>query len=55
MRFSVGDTIQVTGKAMTGNVGTVVSHDDERDKYLVRIDTFTQNYFRPDDLEPFEA
>jgi ribosomal protein L24 len=52
--FSIGDTVQVTGAVMTGNVGTVVSVDTKRDKYLVRITDLTQNYFTKAELTLFE-
>ncbi|GAA4058150.1 hypothetical protein GCM10022248_27140 [Nonomuraea soli] len=51
--FAIGDIVQVTGTTMTGNVGTVVSIDDKRGKYLVRISDVTQNYFTADELKPF--
>ncbi|WP_354670647.1 TetR family transcriptional regulator, partial [Amycolatopsis solani] len=53
--FEVGETVRITGKTMTGNVGTVVHFDDKRDKYLVRIDATTQNYFPPGELEKFSG
>ncbi|MFI6480216.1 KOW motif-containing protein [Nonomuraea sp. NPDC050663] len=51
--YAIGDTVQVTGAAMTGNVGTIVSIDDKRGKYLVRIGAVTQNYFTAEELKPF--
>ncbi len=53
--FAIGDTVQVTGPTMTGNVGTVVSIDEKRGKYLVRITDVTQNYFTADELRLFSA
>lgn len=53
--FSIGDTVQVTGPVMTGNVGTVVHVDEKRGTYLVRITDETQNVFAPSDLHLFEA
>lgn len=53
-KFAIGDTVQVTGAVMTGNVGTVVSIDTKRDKYLVRITDVTQNYFTEAELTFFE-
>ena len=53
--FAIGDTVRITGSTMTGNVGTVVSFDEKRGKILVRITHVTQNYFTPDELEPFTA
>lgn len=53
--FSIGDTVQITGSTMTGNVGTVVSKDEKRSKYLVRVGSVTQNYFRAEELKKFEA
>lgn len=51
--FEVGETVRITGKTMTGNVGTVVHFDDKREKYLVRLDATAQNYFPADELERF--
>ncbi len=53
--FAIGDTVQVMGRTMTGNVGTVVSIDEKRGKYLVRITDVTQNYFTADELKLFSA
>ncbi|WP_424936811.1 MULTISPECIES: hypothetical protein [Bacteria] len=53
--FAIGDTVQITGPTMTGNVGTVVSFDEARGKILVRVGAVTQNYFSPDQLQPFRA
>jgi hypothetical protein len=53
--FSIGDTVQMTGTVMTGNVGTVVAFDDTRGKVLVRVTDETQNWFAPEDLRHFTA
>lgn len=53
--FKIGDTVQITGTTMTGNVGTVVHLDDKREKYLVRITDETQNHFGEDELTLFRA
>jgi transcription antitermination factor NusG len=53
--FAVGDTVRITGPTMTGNVGTVVSIDADNQRYLVRVDPVTQNYFPAADLELFRA
>jgi transcription antitermination factor NusG len=53
--FAVGDTVQVTGKTMTGNVGTIISVDEQRGKYLVLISNVTQNYFAAEELKTFSA
>lgn len=53
--FAVGDTVQITGAVMTGNVGTIVSFDGKRERYLVRVGAVTQNYFAEDDLTLFES
>lgn len=53
--FKVGDTVQITGNTMTGNVGTVTSNDEKREKYLVLISAVTQNYFTADELKLFKA
>jgi transcription antitermination factor NusG len=52
--YTVGDTVRITGSTMTGNVGTVVHLDTDKQKYLVRIDAVTQNWFGADALEPFK-
>jgi hypothetical protein len=54
-QFAIGDTVQITGPIMTGNVGTVVSYDTKRDQYLVRIDAVTQNYFLAHELRTFTS
>ena len=54
-KFKVGDTVQITGTTMTGNVGTVVHLDKKREKYLVRVTDETQNYFTEDELEAFTS
>ena len=51
--LKIGDTVQITGAVMTGNVGTVVSIDEKRGKYLVRVGGATQNYFAADELKIF--
>lgn len=53
--FKIGDTVQMTGPVMTGNVGTVVHLDEKRGKYLVRISDETQNYFTAAELKIFTA
>jgi ribosomal protein S4E len=55
VNLSVGQTVRITGSAMTGNVGTIVHFDDKRERYLVRIDAMTQNYFTAEELEEFSA
>lgn len=52
-KFTVGQTVRITGKTMTGNVGTVIQVDAAHDRYLVRIGAVTQNYFTPNELEKF--
>jgi hypothetical protein len=51
--FTIGDTVQITGPVMTGNVGTVVSIDEKRARYLVRVGAVTQNYFAAGELTIF--
>lgn len=51
--FAIGDTVQITGTVMTGNVGTIVSIDDKRAAYLVRVGAVTQNYFSADEITLF--
>jgi transcription antitermination factor NusG len=53
--FKIGDIVQITGSVMSGNVGTVVSIDEKREKYLVRISDVTQNYFASDELKRFSS
>lgn len=53
--FKIGDTVQITGTSMTGNVGTVVHLDEKRQKYLVRIASGMQNYFTGDELKRFTS
>ncbi|MEV0251732.1 hypothetical protein AB0H76_34445 [Nocardia sp. NPDC050712] len=52
--FTIGETVRITGKTMTGNVGTVV-HQGKDGKYLVRVGAVTQNYFTADELEQFTS
>jgi transcription antitermination factor NusG len=49
--FKVGNTVQVTGSVMTGNVGTVIWIDEKRERYLVLITPQTQNYFTASELK----
>ncbi|QEV99789.1 hypothetical protein F6J84_06555 [Microbacterium caowuchunii] len=49
--FKVGNTVQVTGSVMTGNVGTVIWIDKKRERYLVLITPQTQNYFTASELK----
>lgn len=51
--FTIGATVRVTGSSMTGNVGTVVAVDEDRQRYLVLISSVTQNWFSADELEEF--
>lgn len=51
--FSIGETVRIKGKTMTGNVGTVIFLDRKTEKYLVRISAVTQNYFDADELETY--
>ncbi|MBA8794745.1 hypothetical protein FHX74_002364 [Friedmanniella endophytica] len=53
--FTVGDTVQITGPTMTGNVGTVIWVDEKAERYLVRITPATQNYFTAAELELFRS
>ncbi|WP_285136506.1 hypothetical protein [Microbacterium sp. lyk4-40-TSB-66] len=53
--FAIGDTVEITGPVMTGNVGTVVHLDTAREKYLVRVGGATQNYFPAEQLRLFRA
>ena len=49
--FKIGNTVQVTGPVMTGNVGTVIWIDEKRERYLVMITPQTQNYFSANELK----
>lgn len=51
--FTIGDTVQITGKIMTGSVGTVVYKDEKRGKYLVNVGGTAQNYYDPEEIEIF--
>ncbi|MEQ3552893.1 hypothetical protein WIS52_20695 [Pseudonocardia nematodicida] len=51
--FAIGDTVQITGSLMTGQVGTVVYLDEPNGKYLVRVGGLSQNYFTADEIEKF--
>lgn len=54
-KFEVGDIVRVTGAVMTGNVGTAVHVDHQRQQYLVRVTDVTQDYSAEDDLELFTS
>ncbi len=41
---AVGDTVQVTGTTMTGDVGTAVHIDEARGTHLVRVSDTSQTY-----------
>ncbi|MDU0326476.1 hypothetical protein RWH43_06845 [Microbacterium sp. KSW2-21] len=53
--FAIGDTVEISGPVMAGNIGTVVYLDEKRGKYLVRFGGVTQNYFSPADLRLFSS
>ncbi|MCD2168176.1 MULTISPECIES: hypothetical protein [Microbacterium] len=53
--FAIGDTVEISGPVMSGNVGTVVYLDEKRGTYLVRFGGVTQNYFSPADLKPYSS
>lgn len=54
--LEIGTTVRITSPTtMTGNVGTVVHYDEKRERYLVRIDAITQNYFPAEELEVFDS
>jgi hypothetical protein len=53
--FAIGDAVQVTGRIMKGSVGTVVSKDEKRKKYLVLISNVLQNYYAMHELKKFTA
>ena len=51
--FAIGDTVTITGTILKGSVGTVVYFDEIQGKYLVRIGGSTQDFYSPDEIEPF--
>ena len=53
--FKTGDTVTITGEPMNGNTGTIELFDEERGKYLVRVNDLAQHYFSVDELEPSKA
>ncbi|UOX92234.1 hypothetical protein MUY14_17005 [Amycolatopsis sp. FBCC-B4732] len=53
--FKIGETVRITGRTMTGSVGTVVHLDEKRGKYLVRVSDVLQNYFTAEELEVFSS
>lgn len=53
--FTIGNTVEITGPVMTGDVGTVVHLDTQREKYLVRVGGATQNSFPAEQLRLFRA
>ena len=53
--YKVGDVVRITGAIMPGSVGTVVSIDKGRHKYLVRITEAVQNYYGAEEIELFRV
>lgn len=51
--FETGDTVTITGEPMKGNTGKVEVFDEERGKYLVRVNDLAQHYYSSDELKPF--
>ena len=50
--FKVGDTVRVLeGDVMKGTVGTLVSWNDRKQKWLVRVADIQQNWVGPEHLE----
>lgn len=49
--YDIGETVQVRGRDGTDRPGTIVSWDDTRQQYLVRIEGDEgQHYFATDEL-----
>ena len=49
--YEIGATVQVRGRDGTDTTGTVVSWDDTRQQYLVRLEGDDgQHYFEADEL-----
>lgn len=49
--YEIGETVQVRGRDGTDTTGTIVSWDDTRQQYLVRIEGDDgQHYFGADEL-----
>lgn len=53
--FETGDTVTITGEPMNGNTGKIELFDEERGKYLVRVNDLAQHYYSVDELEPSKA
>ncbi|GAA1865280.1 hypothetical protein [Brevibacterium marinum] len=53
--FSIGDTVKITGEPMNGNTGKIEVFDEERGKYLVRVNDLAQHYYSGDELEPSKS
>ncbi|MDN6159065.1 MAG: hypothetical protein L0L93_12380 [Brevibacterium sp.] len=53
--YNVGDKVTITGDTMNGNIGTIELFDEERGKYLVRVNDLAQHYYADDELEPFTS
>ncbi|MDN5587954.1 MAG: hypothetical protein L0G69_15470 [Brevibacterium sp.] len=53
--FNTGDTVTIIGEPMNGNTGKIELFDEERGKYLVRVNDLAQHYFSEDELEPFSG
>lgn len=53
--YNVGDKVTIIGDTMNGNIGTVEFFDEERGKYLVRVNDLAQHYYADSELEPFSS
>ena len=51
--YEIGQTVRVISGPMEHSVGTVVYFYEKDGTILVRIGGMAQNYFWPDELEPF--
>jgi hypothetical protein len=49
--YEIGQSVQVKGRDGTDTTGTIISWDDTRQQYLVRVDGDEgQHYFASDEL-----
>lgn len=53
--FNTGDTVTITGEPMNGKTGKIEVFDEERSKYLVRVNDLAQHYYSADEIEPYNG
>lgn len=51
--FNVGDSVKINAEPLDGNIGTIEVFNEDKEKYLVRVNDLAQHYFAATDLEPF--